>query len=118
MGGLAWSNDLSKWLQYAPYLKDPLKQSAATWHCYANNACNRQSCWDKTIKTVARVVPVVVTEMGHGVQWAQGSVQMHKRSTRLKIVSLNCGCLVWYHISIHVVSIIYVRVFVCFRSGL
>lgn len=41
------------------------------WHSYANNACNHQSCWDKTIKTVADRVPVVVTEMGHGIAWAQ-----------------------------------------------
>ena len=34
----------------------------------------------------------------------------------MKMVSLNCGCLVWCHISIHLVSIIYVGVFVCLRS--
>lgn len=45
MGGMAWSNDLSHWLDYAPYGQDPVRQSAAVWHSYANNACNRQSCW-------------------------------------------------------------------------
>jgi hypothetical protein len=53
MGGMAWSNDLSKWLEYAPYELDALHQTGAVWHSYANNACNHQSCWDKTIKTVA-----------------------------------------------------------------
>ena len=72
MGGMAWSNDLSHWLEYAPYMRDPIHQSAAVWHSYANNACNRQSCWDRTIKSVADHVPVVVTEMGHGISWAQG----------------------------------------------
>ena len=72
MGGLAWSNDLSKWLQFAPLDADPLNQSAAVWHSYANNACNQQTCWEKTVASVAKHVPVVVTEMGHGVTWSQG----------------------------------------------
>ena len=67
MGGMAWSNDLSKWLQYAPLDADPLRQSAAVWHSYANNACNNRACWDKTVFAVAKQVPVVVTECGHGV---------------------------------------------------
>ena len=69
---MAWSNDLSRWLEYAPYELDPLRQSGAVWHSYANNACNSHSCWERTIKTVAARVPVVVTEMGHGISWAVG----------------------------------------------
>ena len=64
--------DLSKWLQYAPLDADPFRQSAAVWHSYANNACNNQGCWDKTVAAVAKQVPVAVTECGHGVSWAQG----------------------------------------------
>ena len=58
--------------RYAAADVDPLRQSAAVWHAYAGNACNRQSCWEKTILPVALRVPVVVTECGHGIQWAQG----------------------------------------------
>jgi hypothetical protein len=72
MGGMTWSNDLSKWLQYAPLDADPLRQIAAVWHSYANNACNNEACWNKTVASVAKEVPVVVTECGHGVSWAQG----------------------------------------------
>jgi endoglucanase len=75
MGGMAWSNDLSHWLEYAPLELDPLGQSGAVWHSYANNACSHQSCWERTIVPVAQRVPVVVTEMGHGISWAQGELR-------------------------------------------
>ena len=56
---------------FGQFAWDYRHQTGAVWHSYANNACNHQSCWDKTIKTVADRVPVVVTEMGHGIAWAQ-----------------------------------------------
>lgn len=72
MGGMTWSNDLSRWLEYAPVAADPLRQCGAVWHSYANNACNQVACWERTVKPVADVVPVVVTECGHGIDWASG----------------------------------------------
>ena len=75
MGGMAWSNDLTHWLDFAPLAADPLQQSAAVWHSYANNACSHKDCWEKTIAKVAAQVPVVVTEMGHGIQWAVGLME-------------------------------------------
>jgi len=58
--------------RYAPVAADPLLQSGAVWHSYAGNACNQLACWERTIKPVAARVPVVVTECGHGIQWAEG----------------------------------------------
>ena len=75
LGGMAWSNDLSHWLEFAPFELDPVGQSGAVWHSYANNACSHQSCWEQTIVPVAQRVPVVVTEMGHGISWAQGELR-------------------------------------------
>jgi len=59
-GGLAWSNDLSNWLAYAPH--DPTGNLAAAWHAYNFNACNTPSCYDAQVAPVAARVPVVVGE--------------------------------------------------------
>mmetsp|Transcript_32176 Transcript_32176/g.44110 ORF Transcript_32176/g.44110 Transcript_32176/m.44110 type:complete len:360 (+) Transcript_32176:62-1141(+) len=61
-GGLQYSDSLSQWLTYMP--TDPLQQLGASWHSYDFNLCTNQECWDSTVRPVAEVVPVVVTEFG------------------------------------------------------
>lgn len=72
LGGMAWSNDLSMWLQYAPVEADILNNTGAVWHAYDFNACHDQSCWERTISPVKAKVPVVVTESGFDVTWSTG----------------------------------------------
>ena len=36
------------------------------------NACHDEACWSRTISPVAAKVPVVVTECGFSIPWAQG----------------------------------------------
>jgi hypothetical protein len=72
IGGMAWSNDLSRWLEYSPYELDPLHNTAAVWHAYDFNGCHDEACWERTITPVANKVPVVVTECGFDVSWAKG----------------------------------------------
>lgn len=62
LGGLAWSNDLSQWLQNEP--TDPDNNLAASFHLYNFNACSNTSCWDSQVAPVAAQVPVVTGEMG------------------------------------------------------
>jgi hypothetical protein len=62
IGGLAYSNDVSQWLQYKP--KDPLNNIAAFAHVYNFNTCNNAACWDSTFGTVAAQVPFAITEIG------------------------------------------------------
>ncbi len=61
-GGLAYSNDLTSWLQYRP--SDPAGNLMASWHSYNFNACVTASCWDAQILPVAKQVPVVTGEVG------------------------------------------------------
>ncbi len=61
-GGLAYSNDLSQWLQYRP--SDPAGNLTASWHDYNFNACSSSSCWDSTIAPVAAAVPLITGEIG------------------------------------------------------
>ncbi|MEU0337283.1 cellulose binding domain-containing protein [Streptomyces sp. NPDC006193] len=61
-GGLAYSNDLSRWLTYRP--TDPAGNLAAAYHVYNFNACAAESCWDSTLAPVAAQVPLVAGEMG------------------------------------------------------
>ncbi len=60
VGGLAWANDLSGWLNYAPH--DPLNNMGAAWHVYNFNACNTPVCYDAQAAPVAARVPLVVGE--------------------------------------------------------
>lgn len=68
VGGLQWSNDLSRWLDYEP--SDPARNLVASWHSYPDNSCNTQSCWDSVIATVDAKVPVVTGETGDHVSTA------------------------------------------------
>ncbi|MEC3977571.1 cellulase family glycosylhydrolase [Amycolatopsis sp. H20-H5] len=62
LGGLAYANDLSQWLQYKP--ADPTGNLAASWHSYNFNTCSSSSCWDATLAPVAAQVPLVAGEIG------------------------------------------------------
>jgi hypothetical protein len=61
-GGLAYSNDLSQWLQNEP--NDPQHNLAASWHLYNFNACNNVICWNSNVAPVAAKVPVITGELG------------------------------------------------------
>lgn len=62
LGGLAYSNDLSQWLQHKP--SDPLNNLIASVHIYNFNACSSVSCWDTQNAPVAAQVPMIVGELG------------------------------------------------------
>ena len=62
LGGLAYSNDLSQWLQYKPV--DSRNNLAAAWHVYNFNSCVSTSCWDSQLAPVAAQVPLVAGEIG------------------------------------------------------
>ncbi|MFG2648171.1 glycoside hydrolase family 5 protein [Streptomyces sp. NPDC048436] len=60
--GIAYSNDLSGWLEHAP--TDPAGNLAAAWHVYNFNTCADASCWDRVLAPVAAEVPLVAGEIG------------------------------------------------------
>jgi Cellulose binding domain/Cellulase (glycosyl hydrolase family 5) len=62
LGGLAYSNDLSQWLQNKP--TDPDNSLIASTHIYNFNACSSTSCWNAQIAPVAAKVPVIAGEVG------------------------------------------------------
>jgi hypothetical protein len=62
LGGLAYSNDLTGWLQYKP--SDPAGNLVASWHSYNFNTCSSSSCWDSQLAPVAAAVPLVAGEIG------------------------------------------------------
>jgi hypothetical protein len=62
LGGLAYSNDLSQWLQYKP--NDPDNNLIASTHIYNFNVCNNTNCWNSQIAAVAANVPVIAGEIG------------------------------------------------------
>lgn len=62
IGGLAYSNDLSKWLEYRP--NDPLGQIVASAHLYNFNWCNNWNCWEETLQPIAKEVPFIIGEFG------------------------------------------------------
>jgi endoglucanase len=62
IGGLAYSNDASQWLQYKP--TDSTGNLAAFAHVYNFNTCSTTSCYDSTFAPVAAQVPFNLTEIG------------------------------------------------------
>lgn len=61
LGGLAYSNNLSRWLESKPADNN----IAASWHVYNFNAdCVTQQCWDTIMKPIVAAVPLVVGEVG------------------------------------------------------
>jgi hypothetical protein len=62
IGGLAYSNDLTQWLQYKP--TDPTGNLAAFAHIYNFNTCSNTSCFDSQLAPVAAQVPLTLSEIG------------------------------------------------------
>jgi endoglucanase len=62
VGGLAYSNDLTQWLQFRP--SDPMNNLAAFAHIYNFNTCANTGCWDSQLAPVAAQVPLVLSEIG------------------------------------------------------
>ncbi|HEY9524864.1 MAG TPA: cellulase family glycosylhydrolase, partial [Thermopolyspora sp.] len=62
LGGLAFSNDLSQWLQYRP--TDSTGNLMAMVHVYNFNSCSSSSCWDGQLAPVAAQVPLTAGEIG------------------------------------------------------
>ncbi len=62
LGGLAYANNLSQWLQNEPV--DPNNNLIASFHLYNASSCNSASCWDAQVAPVAAQVPVIAGEMG------------------------------------------------------
>jgi len=62
LGGLAYSNDLSQWLQNKP--TDPANNLIASTHIYNFNVCSNTSCWNSQTAVVAAKVPVIAGEIG------------------------------------------------------
>jgi endoglucanase len=60
--GIAYANDLSKWLSHEP--KDPLHQLIAEAHVYGKNTCDTPGCLEATMAPVARRVPLLLGEIG------------------------------------------------------
>ncbi len=62
IGGLAYSNDLTQWLQYKP--TDSTGNLMAFAHIYNFNTCSSTSCYDSQLAPVAASVPLVLSETG------------------------------------------------------
>jgi hypothetical protein len=62
LGGLAYSNDLTGWLENEP--TDPDNNLVASTHIYNFNTCSTSSCWVAQIAPVAAKVPVLAGEIG------------------------------------------------------
>ena len=60
--GVAYANDLSKWLRYEP--RDPEHQLMAEAHVYGKNVCATSQCFNTTLAPVARRVPLILGETG------------------------------------------------------
>jgi endoglucanase len=63
LGGLAWANDLTRWLSYVP--ADPDHDLVASWHSYNFNVCDIRSCWTSQVAPVMARVPVIAGEIGN-----------------------------------------------------
>lgn len=62
--GINSGNDLAAWIRYRP--RDPARQLVAGFHSYNFDSCVAVSCWARQVARVARLVPVVTTELGAG----------------------------------------------------
>ena len=62
LGGLAYANDLTRWLAYKP--TDPSHNLVASWHSYNFNTCSTTSCWASQVAPVIAKVPVIAGEVG------------------------------------------------------
>jgi endoglucanase len=62
LGGLAYSNDLTQWLQFKP--TDPANNLVAFAHIYNFNTCSITSCYDSQLAPVAAQVPLTLSEIG------------------------------------------------------
>lgn len=60
--GVNYANDLSKWLSHKP--RDPRRQLVAEAHVYGKNVCSDAACFDRTLRPVARRVPLILGEAG------------------------------------------------------
>lgn len=60
--GLNYANDLSKWLSHKP--RDRRRQLVAEAHIYGKNVCADVACFDRTLRPVARRVPLIFGETG------------------------------------------------------
>lgn len=60
--GVAYANDLSKWLTYEP--RDPEHQLIAEAHVYGKNTCDSAKCFKATLAPVAQRVPLILGETG------------------------------------------------------
>jgi len=79
--GIGSGNNLSLWLRYRPH--DPVRQLVAGLHAYGLLSCNTVACWNRVVDPVARVAPVVATEVGEAdcsasftdrfMSWADGA---------------------------------------------
>jgi hypothetical protein len=71
LGGVGYSNTLSRWLSYLP--ADPRANLMAAWHVYNFSVCNNPTCWETAAAPLMTQVPVLVTETGmdscDGVWW-------------------------------------------------
>jgi fibronectin type 3 domain-containing protein len=62
--GVQYTNTLTQWLANKP--TDPSNNLVASWHSYADQICNSQTCWDSVVKPVLQSVPLIAGEIGEG----------------------------------------------------
>ena len=60
--GVQYANVLDQWLANKP--TDSSGNLVASWHSYASQICNKQSCWDSMVKPVLQSAPVIAGEIG------------------------------------------------------
>jgi len=62
VSGVNYANSLASFASHAPV--DPLRQLMASWHSYSNGLCSVRVCWDFYVASLAKVLPVMATEIG------------------------------------------------------
>jgi hypothetical protein len=62
VAGVQYANGLDQWLANKP--TDPSGNLVASWHSYATQQCNNQSCWDSMVKPVLQSTPLIAGEIG------------------------------------------------------